>query len=141
MTEALKRAAAHYGRHPMATLATDNPEFPLPARPKISSGRLVLGCLGMALLCVVAAVAIPWMLSSRQAAARLHAAVQRVKGRGEPLTSPELNDFYVPAKGRPDMTRELMAALLICEAAGKSPAAASLPMVGQGAEPPPRGPA
>ncbi|MBC7856156.1 MAG: hypothetical protein IAF94_22220 [Pirellulaceae bacterium] len=123
----------------MTTTAAGNPEFPLLARPKISSGRLVLGCLGMALLTVVAAVAIPWMISNRQAAARLSAAVQRVKARGEPLTSAELNEFYQPAKGRPDMTKELMAALKICEAAGKLPIAPSLPIVGQGAEPPPRG--
>src|SRR5438045_5082741 len=98
----------------------DNPEFPLPASPKISSGRLVLGCLGMALLTIVAAVTIPWMLANRQAAARLHAAIQRVKARGEPLTAAELNDFYQAAKGRPDMTKELMAAFAICEAASKT---------------------
>ncbi|MGI8978155.1 MAG: hypothetical protein ACR2FY_02905 [Pirellulaceae bacterium] len=119
--------------------ATENPEFPLLAKPKISSGRLVLGCLGMAFITVVAAVAIPWMISNRQAAARLNAAIQRVKARGEPLTSAGLNEFYAPAKGRPDMTKELMAALAICEAASKTPVAPSLPIVGRGAEPPPRG--
>jgi hypothetical protein len=117
----------------------DNPEFPLPATPKISSGRLVLGCLGVALLTIVAAVTIPWMLANRQAAARLNAAVKRVQARGEPLASAELNDFYQLAKGRPDMTKELMAALAICEAAGKTPDVPSLPIVGEGAEPPPRG--
>ena len=55
----------------MSTTATENPEFPLLAKPKISSGRLVLGCLGMALLTVVAAVTIPLLVSNHQAAARL----------------------------------------------------------------------
>ncbi|MFN0022194.1 MAG: hypothetical protein ACKVP0_28425 [Pirellulaceae bacterium] len=122
----------------MATPTTKNDEFPLPAKPKITSGRLVLGCLGIALLAVVATIVIPWVLSNRQAAARLKAAVQRVRARGEPLNTVELNEFYVPAKGRPDMTREILEALAICEEAGKSPAAKTLPIVGQGAEPPPR---
>jgi hypothetical protein len=121
------------------TPTTDTSEFPLLAKPKISSGRLVLGCLGMALLTVVAAVVIPWIISNRQAAARLNAAVQRVLARGEPLSTVELNDYYQPAQGRPDMTKELMAALAICEAASKTPVVPSLPIVGQGAEPPPRG--
>jgi hypothetical protein len=116
----------------------DDSEFPLPERPKISSGKLVLGCFGVALLLIVSAVAIPWMISNRQAAAKLNAAIQRVKARGEPLTSAELNGFYELAKGRPDMTRELMEALRICEAAGKAPEAPSLPIVGQGVDPPPR---
>ncbi len=123
----------------MSITATENPEFPLLTKPKISSGRLVLGCLGMALLTVVAAVAIPWMASNRQAAAKLNAAIKRVRARGEPLTTSELNDFYVPAQGRPDMTKELMAALAICEAATKAPTVPALPIVGQGAVPPPRG--
>jgi len=123
----------------MATTESKNEEFPLPSTPKISSGRLVLGCLGIALLSIVAAIAIPWVISNRQAAARLSAAVKRVKSRGEPLTTVELNDFYVPAKGRPDMTKELMAALALCEAAGKSPEAKNLPIVGQGVDPPPKG--
>lgn len=126
----------------MATLAKkplDDSEFPLLAKPKISSGKLVLGCFGVALLLIVSAVAIPWMISNRQAAAKLNAAIQRVKARGEPLTSAELNDFYELAKGRPDMTRELMDALRICEAAGKAPEAQALPIVGQGVDPPPRG--
>ena len=123
----------------MPTPNTANDEFPLPARPRISSGRMVMGCLGVTLLVLVAAVAIPWLMSNRQAAAKLNAAVQRVKARGEPLMSAELNDYYQPAKGRPDMTKEIMAALAICEAAGKKPSAASLPIVGQGGEPPPRG--
>jgi hypothetical protein len=113
-------------------------EFPLLERPKISSTKLVLGCLGVTLLMLVAAVAIPWMISSRQAAAKLNAAIARVKARGEPLTSDGLNDFYALAKGRPDMTDALMKALRICEAAGKSPEAQSLPIVGQGSDPPPR---
>ena len=123
----------------MAATVSKDEEFPLPAKPKISSGRLVLGCLGVTLLAVVAAIVIPWMLSNRQAAARLSAAVKRVKARGEPLTTVELNDYYAVAKGRPDMTKELMAALAICEAAGKSPEAKVLPIVGQGADPPPQG--
>jgi hypothetical protein len=123
----------------MATPTTKNDEFPLPTKPKITSGRLVLGCLGIALLAIIATIAIPWVLSNRQAAARLKGAVQRVRARGEPLTTVELNDFYVPAKGRPDMTREILEALVICEEAGKSAAAKTLPIVGQGTEPPPRG--
>jgi hypothetical protein len=114
-------------------------EFPLPARPRISSGRLVMGCLGVTLLVLVAAVAVPWLISNRQATAKLNAAVQRVKARGEPLTTAELNDFYQPVKGRPDMTKELMKALAICEAARIQPVAQSLPIIGQGADPPPRG--
>ncbi len=117
----------------------DNPEFPLPARPKISSGRLVLGCLGIAVISLIAAVALPWIIWNRQAAARLDAAIKRVKARGEPLTTAEINEYYQPAKGRPDMTKELMAALAICEAASKAPGVPALPIVGQGAEPPPRG--
>lgn len=123
----------------MADTPPKTEEFPLPACPKISSGRLVLGCLGMALLAVVSAIAIPWVLSNRQAAARLNAAVQRVKARGEPLTTVELNDFYVAAKGRPDMTKELMEALAVCETAGSSPEAKILPIVGEGIDPPPIG--
>jgi hypothetical protein len=100
---------------------------------------MVLGCLAMALLMLVAAVAIPWMMSNRQAAMKLNAAVQRVKARGEPLTTLELNDYYQPVQGRPDMTKEIMAALAICEAASQKPNAPGLPIVGQGSDPPPRG--
>jgi len=114
-------------------------EFPIPAKPRISSGRFVMGCLGVTLLLLVAAAVIPWIVSSRQGAARLNAAVNRGKSRGEPLASFELNDFYVAAPGRPDMTKELIEALIICETASKSPVAASLPVVGQGGEPPPLG--
>lgn len=123
----------------MANNQPKTEEIPLPATPKISSGRLVLGCLGMALLAVVAAIAIPWVVSNRQANARLNAAVQRVKARGEPLTTVELNDFYAAAQGRPDMTKELMEALALCEIAGNSAEAKTLPIAGEGTAPPPRG--
>ncbi len=123
----------------MANNQLKTEEIPLPATPKISSGRLVLGCLGMALLAVVAAIAIPWVVSNRQANARLNAAVQRVKARGEPLTTVELNDFYAAAQGRPDMTKELMEALALCETAGNSAEAKTLPIAGEGTAPPPRG--
>src|SRR5438874_5231361 len=105
----------------MPTTKTDYPEVPLPAQPRISSGKLMLGCLGVTLLVLVAAVAIPWLVSNQQAAARLAAAVKRVQARNEPLTPAGLNDFYQPAKGRPDMTKELMAALAICDRSQSSP--------------------
>ena len=114
-------------------------DFPTPARPKISSGKFLLGCFGVMLLLVVAAVAIPWVLSNRQAKLRLEAVVKRVKARGEPLTTVELNEFYQPAKGRPDMTKEIMAALAICEAPNLQPLAKGLPIVGEASEPPPLG--
>ena len=117
----------------------DTSEFPLPAKPRISSGKFLLGCFAVLLLLVVAAVAIPWVLSTRQAKLRLAAVVKRVQARGEPLTTVELNDFYQPAKGRPDMTKEIIAALAICEDPNLQPLAKSLPVVGQGPDPPPVG--
>jgi hypothetical protein len=110
-------------------------DLPLSIKPKRKPGRFIAGCLVVALVMLAAAVAIPWMLANH----RLSAAVKRVRARGEPLTTLELNDYYQPAKGRPDLTRQLLNALAICETAGRDPSAKALPFVGEGMDPPPRG--
>lgn len=110
-------------------------DLPLSTKPNRRPGRYIAGCLVVTLVMLAAVVVIPWILVNR----RLGAAVKRVRARGEPLTTVELNDFYQPAKGRPDMTRQLLDALAICETAGRDPSAKALPFVGQGIAPPPRG--
>lgn len=77
-----------------------------------------------------------WVYFSNQADDRLAVQVAKVRARGEPLTSAELNDYYKPAENRPDMTKQLVAALAICEAPELKTMAAKLPIVGQAEEPP-----
>jgi hypothetical protein len=97
--------------------------------------RTILASL-LALALVVAAGLWYYRSSQVDAGARLAELIAKVRARGEPLTTSELNDYYQPAQNRPDLTTELMAALAICEAQESTPLAANLPLVGQGPEPP-----
>jgi hypothetical protein len=86
--------------------------------------------LGLLILAVV------WIVANQRANEQLASQIARIRARGEPLTSIELNDFYQPIAGRPDMTREIMTALALCQADEFKSLAAALPIVGQGPEPP-----
>ncbi len=115
-------------------------ESPPAEKPPRSVRRFVLGCgvvSGVLLLLVVLTAAVTWTMASRRANEQLAIQVAKVRARGEPLTTVELNDFYQPARNRPDMTEEIMAALAECEAADLKILAEKLPIVGQGDEPPP----
>src|SRR5229473_752000 len=105
------------------------PEKP-PARKQPRSAKtFALGCglvIGVLLLSIVAAAVIMWVSASRRANEELAAQIAKIRARGEPLTTPELNDFYQPAANRPDMTQEIMAALALCDAAELKPLAPTL---------------
>jgi len=104
-----------------------------------STNRMRRGCgvvIG-ALLLGVLILGGAWFVSNRRASEKLAIQVAKVRARGEPLTSVELNDFYQPAENRPDMTHEILTALALCQDDGLNPLAASLPFVGQGPNPPP----
>ncbi|MBI3860335.1 MAG: hypothetical protein HY290_00410 [Planctomycetia bacterium] len=82
-----------------------------------------------------------WYYASHAADERLAIQLAKVRARGEPLTLDALNEYYEPASNRPDMTRELVKALKACDADDLKALAATLPIVGQGADiPPPPGP-
>jgi hypothetical protein len=104
---------------------------PAPRKRLVGCGYLLVG-LSVAGLIGLAGV---WYYVSTQLDERLAVQVAKVRARGEPLTTAELNDFYQPAQIRPDMTQEIMAALAICDAPALKPLAAKLPIVGQGPEP------
>jgi hypothetical protein len=94
-------------------------------------GYFFMGLSGIGLV-VIASL---WVYSARQADERLAVQVAKVRARGEPLTTVELNDYYQPAENRPDVTKEIMAALAVCDAAELKSLAAKLPIVGTGPEP------
>lgn len=115
-------------------------DLPPVEKPRLTGGQIALGCgalVGVVLLVLVIGVGLTWLRMSRLDNAALAEQVAQVRARGEPLTTVELNDHYQPVANRPDMTKEIMAALVICEAPSLKPLAASLPVVGQGAEIPP----
>ncbi len=91
---------------------------------------------GVPLLLLVLMTAAAWIISGWQASQRLAVLVEKVRARGEPLTTIELNDYYKPATGRPDMTAEITAALALCEAKELKPIEKDLPIVGMAPEPP-----
>src|SRR5207244_5365886 len=93
------------------------PENPLSTNQPRSAKKFALGCgisLSALLLLIILAALTFWMVASRRANEELAAQVAKIRARGEPLTTPELNDFYQPAANRPDMTQEIMAALALC---------------------------
>jgi len=98
--------------------------------------RLGCGVVIGALLLGVLILGGAWFVSNRRASEKLAIQVAKVRARGEPLTTVELNDFYRPAENRPDMTHEILTALALCQDDGLNPLAASLPFVGQGQNPP-----
>jgi hypothetical protein len=71
-----------------------------------------------------------WFYSSIRARADLDREIAWVRARNEPLFLSELNDYYTPDPGRPNMTAELEAALDLVESLGKKPEATFLPFVG-----------
>jgi hypothetical protein len=108
-----------------------------PARPPRSR---FFGCammLGGLLLLGILTLAGIWFYISHQGNKELAVQVAKVRARSEPLTTVELNDFYQPARDRPDMTNDMLAAFALCDAPELRAAAATLPLVGQGAEIPP----
>jgi hypothetical protein len=78
----------------------------------------------------IASVFAWWTAERRIAARQLAAEVQKVRARGEPLTTVELDAYYVAAPGRPDMTDEILTALAICDAPEFKSLAKDLPIVG-----------
>jgi hypothetical protein len=98
--------------------------------------KILLGCALVPLVFLLAIGGV-WYTAHRQAKAHLAAQVAKVRARNEPLTTVELNDYYDPAPGRPDMTAELIPMLVLCESAGPKQLVDRLPIVGQGADPPP----
>ncbi len=97
----------------------------LPWWATVLLGMLVLGLLSLGG---------GWIHLTQKEDEQLAVQVKKVRARGEPLTTIELNDFYQPAQDRPDMTAEIMTALAICEAPELKLSAADLPIVGQGPE-------
>jgi hypothetical protein len=97
---------------------------------------LLWGCV-LILTSAAAVVGIVWYLADRQARTQLAEQIARLRAKNEPLTTEELNAFYRPAPGRPDMTAEIMSALDLCESPVLKPLADQLPIVGRGADPPP----
>ena len=71
-----------------------------------------------------------WTLWTYQANQLLAEEIQKVRTRGEPLTTIELNEYYQASKGRPDMTAEILAALAICSSPDLKPEWERLPIVG-----------
>jgi hypothetical protein len=110
-------------------LAADSPK---PVRAKWGLGTIFATVLVVALILAASL----WLYQSSQADARLAEIVARVRARGSPLTTFELNEYYRPAPERPDMTIEIWAALGICETSTSQRLVANLPIVGQGPEPP-----
>jgi hypothetical protein len=113
--------------------AETEPEHP-PAR--LPRSRF-LGCAallgGLFVLDILILVGI-WFYGWWKAEVELAVQVARVRARREPLTTVELNDFYQPAKNRPDVTQEIVDALAACEAPELKAAAADLPLVGKATE-------
>lgn len=111
-------------------------DSPVPTpRAKLSGGRLVLGCvtIGLVLMVIVIAAGVSWWLADNYKAEKeLAVEVKKVRGRGDPLTTVELNDFYVAAPNRPDMTAQILTAIELCNSPGLSPQANALPIVGTG---------
>src|SRR5262249_52903670 len=85
---------------------------------------------GLVLLVVVVIPLAAWMISCHQANQKLADLTIRVRARGEPLTTVELNEFYKPAAGRPDMTVEIAGALALTQATALKPLEKDLPIVG-----------
>jgi len=75
-------------------------------------------------------ISIWWLVWTYQANQQLAAEIQAVRSRGEPLTTVELNDYYQPAEGRPDMTKEILAAFNACLPLKDKPQWIRLPLVG-----------
>jgi hypothetical protein len=106
---------------------------------KPAAGKRLVGC-GSILVCLsllgLIGLAAAWIYSTQHADERLAVQVAKVRARGEPLTTVELNDYYQPAQNRPDMTKEIIAALAVCDAPDLKSLAVKLPIVGQDEEPP-----
>jgi hypothetical protein len=117
------------------SVPTDPEQIQVPPR---SARNMRLGCsIAAALLLVVILIPVGmWIVFSLQSSKELAAQVAKVRARGEPLTTVELNDYYKPAAGRPDMTAEIVAALGVSEDENLKALAKELPIVGTGPEPP-----
>ncbi len=101
--------------------------------PRFRARRIVVGCcLTPVVLFSVALVGawIWWTLWNHQLNRKLADEIQRVRARGEPLTTLELNDYYQPAQGRTDMTKEILAAFEVCLSPGLRPQWIRLPLAG-----------
>jgi hypothetical protein len=110
------------------------PESPQPQKPKgFFSRRLILGCCLTPVVLIsvmLVGAGIWWTLWNWQLKQKLSDEIQQVRAKGEPLTTLELNDYYQPAKGRPDMTKEILAAFDICLNPDLKPLWERLPIVG-----------
>lgn len=91
--------------------------------------------LGLSLIAIVGGVA----ASLKYRAAlnermneELAAEVAKVQACGEPLTGGELNAYYQLPKDQPDMTAEILAALVPCELKNLGKAVDKLPIIGRG---------
>jgi len=110
------------------------PNSPQPQKRKgFFSRPLVLGCCLTPVLLIsvmFVGVGVWWTLWNWQLKQKLSDEIQQVRAKGEPLTTLELNDYYQPAKGRPDMTKEILAAFDICLNLDLKPLWERLPIVG-----------
>lgn len=103
------------------------------ARKRLGRNAYILtGFSAVGLICVTGL----WLYSIRHADERLAVQVAKVRARGEPLSTVELNDYYRPIQDGPDLTAELSAARAICDTAGLEPITVELPIVGRGPGPP-----
>lgn len=117
-------------------MPSSDSEFPPEEKLSRDKRKLLLGCALMPVVLIFFLGGV-WYFAHHQAKQRLAEQVAKVRARNEPLTTPELNDFYQPAPNRPDMTAQIVAALSLCEAAGAQQSGKDLPIVGEGMEPPP----
>ncbi|MBS0264890.1 MAG: hypothetical protein JSS02_23345 [Planctomycetes bacterium] len=120
---------------------TDNPQFGQesevehsersPAQaPRFQSRK------GIASAVLAIVVVSAWGIDRYLGARELALQIARVRDRGEPLSSVELNDAYQPVPNRPNVTQELLVALAPCLQAQKNLADATLPVIGTGEDPP-----
>jgi hypothetical protein len=90
--------------------------------------------VGLSLLAIVGGVAASLKyraVINQRANEELAAEVAKVQACGEPLTGGELNAYYQLPKDRPDMTAEILAALVPCELKNLGKSAENLPIIGR----------
>lgn len=89
--------------------------------------------VGLSLLAIVGGVAASLKyraVINARANEELAAEVAKVQACSEPLTGGELNAYYQLPKDRPDMTAEILAALVPCESKNLGKSADKLPIIG-----------
>lgn len=100
-------------------MSNDPPDIVHTSRARRSKTGCLWGCLVLpavlVIIAVFAAVGI-WGTVTYRVNRELAIEVQKVRAQGEPLNTVELNDYYVAAPDRPDMTKEILSAIAECEA-------------------------